>query len=137
MRFARQFLVSAAVLTSSSMLAEEVFAEGAEIIPFECDLPLFGTARCGDPNRNIRIGGLRRVSVALEAKAEQKCALFYVYHAVNEKVLATEMKACTGSMAKHLWTNSDEEVVDVVIRAKAENSSDSYSIRGNYIIDRP
>lgn len=137
MRFARQFLVSAVVLTSSSMPAEEVFADGAEIIPFDCRLPLFGTARCGDPNKNIRLGALRRISVALDAKSDRLCTFFYVYHAVNEKVLAADVKVCTGEAATHLYTNPDDVGLDVVIRAKAASKTESFDIKGNYIIDRP
>jgi hypothetical protein len=136
MHLARTLAVSSLVLLSSSTLADVVLAgEGAQIIEFECDVPRWGKDRCGAPNLNIRMGGLKRISVKLSSIPKDMCVFFTVNHAVADKELATSPKICRDTPVTNVWTNPNDEAVDVSMTVKSV--SGAFPIRGHYVIDRP
>jgi hypothetical protein len=142
MRFARQFLVSAAVLTSSSMLAEEVFAESREpqAFAYECRVPSVGTDRCGDADRNVRVGRTRRLSIKLDTipkdEKDPYCVKFHVYHAVSGEELATSTSMCKAGLLEFVWSNPKEEAIDVYTKV-GSNKYSAFTISGYFVIDRP
>ncbi len=138
MHLARTLVVSSFVLLSSTMLADVVVAdEGAQIIAFECDVPRWGKDRCGAANLNIRMGGLKRISVKLNSIPKDMCVFFTVNHAVAaDKELATSPKVCRDTPVTNVWTNPNDEAVDVFMTVKSDGPY-AFPIRGHYVIDRP
>jgi hypothetical protein len=119
------------------MVTDVVLAEeDAQFIAFDCDVPLVGSARCGSPNVNVRVGGRRRLNVQVNSIPSKSCVKFTVHHAIENKELRTSGEICAKQMASTLWTNPDDETVDVFMTVKSVDYN-AYTIRGNYIIDRP
>lgn len=136
MRLVRTLIASSFVLLTSSMIAEEVAAEDAEFIAFQCDLPMVGSERCGSPERNVRVGGRKSLNVQLNSIPAEVCATFTVYHAVDRKEMARPVDVCGDKMAQNLWINGKDEAVDVYMMVKS-NTTSRVTIKGHYIIAKP
>lgn len=108
------------------------------MIPFKCTVPSTGSVRCGDKDRNIRIGLEKRLTVDWTTSADKRtdtCMTFVVVHAVSGKELASEV-LCGVPKTKRLWTNPENKSVDVYVTVKS-NVYDPVEIGGFYIIARP
>jgi hypothetical protein len=135
MHLARTLAVSSLVLLSSSTLADAVLAgEGAQLIEFTCDVPLFGSNRCGSPDRNVRVGGNKKLNVQVRSAPAGRCVTFTVYHAVENKKLVTSREICPHEKATELWPNLKDEGVDVFMIVKSVDNA-SFTITGTYIIE--
>lgn len=137
----RQVMVSTLLLGSFATIADVAFAEEPRpvMIPFSCTTPRVGADRCGDPDRNVRIGPEKRLTVDWVTSADKDpktCMMFYVIHAVSGKELASK-ELCGAPKSGRLWTNPENKSVDVYVAVKSTNRVSHIDIGGFYIIDKP
>jgi hypothetical protein len=142
MHFARHLVVSAVVLTSSSTLADAVFAESREpqAFAFSCHVPSWGKERCGDADRNVRVGRAKRLLVNVKTMPQNAkdpfCLTFFVYHAVSGDKLQEVPRICETDKPVTIWINPKEEAVDVFMKVSS-NKVEAFDITGWYIVDHP
>lgn len=134
----RPLLASMLVLGSVGTLADVAQAAEPRMIPFECTIPMTGTIRCGDPDRNIRLGPEKRLSIEWASTTgtnPETKVTFHVFHAVSGKELASEYLQKPPT-AKRMWTNPNNKSVDVYVTAGSDTWG-AITIRGWYYIDQP
>jgi len=126
-------LAVAAALGALGLLSSVGLADGTKIVrPFTCHVPAVGTTRCGDLQRNYRVGPKVRVSVKIDKAVPDIAIIFYLKHAVSGKQLA-ETTAHKGDPVA-VWTNPQDEAVDVSFEAKTDSYAGS-TIEGNFTFE--
>jgi hypothetical protein len=129
------------MLTSFGTLADAALAEDKpEYTGFSCRAPLFGTARCGHPDQNIRVGRGKRLSIHVDsikdAEGKGTCVIFFVIHAVSGEQIGSSVRHCSSPNTKEAWTNHNAGPVDVYLTVKSEQNEHVW-VNGEYIIERP
>lgn len=144
MRFAQTLIVSSFVLLSSTMLADVVLAESREprAFAFSCTVPSLGKDRCGDADRNVRVGRGKRLLVTVDTVTpkppadKEICFEFFAYHAVSGDQIGHVEKVCTLGKPYGIWANPKETPVDVFLKVGSD-SYDKLEITGAYVVDHP
>jgi hypothetical protein len=135
----RHIFISAVTLTSIGTLTYAAFAgEKRQMIVFDCTVPITGTARCGDPDQNVRVGPEQRVAVDWTVSSDtdsETCVTFAQFHAVSHEHLRTK-QLCGVPAAGALWTNLDKKSVDTYITV-GSNAKTKMTIKGFYHVARP
>lgn len=137
----RRVVVSSLVLGAFATLSDVVLAEDKPIvIHYECTIPTTGSERCGDANRNIRVGPLKRLTIQLDQipydPRNPIKVTFTVFHAVTNNQLAASREMSQPGEGDRVWTNPKDEAVDVYVTVKS-NAWGKVDIAGRYVIDKP
>jgi hypothetical protein len=135
----RSLLVSTLVLGSFGTLADAAPPKEVAEIRFECEVPRVGKDRCGDANRNVRLGPAERLTVQVDKiMPAGPCVTFYVVHAVSGEQLRALPRICQPDGAgTPAWTNPEDEPVDVYMNVSSSTVTTTLVVEGRYRIDRP
>ncbi len=139
MQFFRRLAVTSLVVGSFATLSDVVLAVDVAEIYYECMVPKVGKERCGDPNRNVRVGPLQRLTIQLDKISHKgACVTFYVKHAVSGNLLATSPKMCQPDAGgEQVWTNPQNEALDVYMNVSSDTVWNSLAIEGKFRLDKP
>lgn len=139
MQLFQRLAVGTLVVGSFATLSDVVLAVDVAEIYYSCMVPKVGKDRCGDPNRNVRVGPLQRLTIQLDKISHKGvCVTFYVKHAVSGNLLATSPKMCQPDAGgEQVWTNPQNEAIDVYMTASSDTVMNSVTIEGKFRLDKP
>lgn len=139
MQFFQRLAVASLVVGAFATLSDVVLAVDVSEIYFECMVPRVGKDRCGDPNRNVRVGPLQRLTIQLDKISHKGvCVTFYVKHAVSGNLLGTTKEMCQPDAGgDQVWTNPQNESIDVYMNVSSDTVKDTLAIEGKFRLDKP